>query len=1703
GDYVWIEPEKPGEFAVSIGAKVSASATGQICLIDDDGHEHWMDGSRKLRHMHITSVDGVEDMIGLGDLNESGILRNLFIRYMQHQIYTYTGSILVAVNPYEVLPIYTPEQIQLYRDKKIGELPPHIFAIADNSYGSMRRYQHDQCVIISGESGAGKTESTKLILQFLAAISGQHSWIEQQILEANPIMEAFGNAKTIRNDNSSRFGKYIDIHFNENGVIEGAKVEQYLLEKSRIVSQMHDERNYHIFYCMLAGMSQEEKVRLELMDAIYYAYLIQGGSIGCESRNDRTDFLVIRSAMKVLMFDDSDIWEIMKILAVLLHLGNVKFNALEVDHLEATEIVDISYINKVARQFEVNAQFLVDALTSKTLITRGEKVNFPMNKEQSHDVRDAFVKGIYGRMFVWIVEKINAAIYRPKGNQYRKSIGVLDIFGFENFDHNSFEQLCINYANENLQQFFVRHIFKLEQAEYNLEGINWRHIEFVDNQDSLDLIAAKSMNILALIDEESMFPKGTDASMLNKLHQFHSGHQNYVKPKSAVSHMFGLNHFAGVVFYDCRGFLEKNRDTFSADLIALIQASKNKFLKQLFLNDISLGTRKKSPTLANQFKKSLEQLMAALGTCQPFFVRCIKPNDFKKPLIFDRELCCKQLRYSGMMETIRIRRAGYPIRHEFAKFVDRYRLLVDGIAPSHKEDCRAASSRICSHILKNADYQLGKTKVFLKDAQDVLLEQQREITLTRKILVIQKMVRSWYYRSRFLKMRKFVVIVQSALRAYRERQQFLVRRQGYMRLQAMIRGRIIAARYSFIRGWVLKFQPLCRGYLLRQWLQKRMVAVFQIQAAVKTIIAQKQFWRLKLKDEMMLEATKLRLDEEAELMKNMHPKDAKQISQQHYQERMRDRTLKIKSKEALRPHLTMDADENLENDIKLIDQHFKLDDLQMPLETYQPPASVQEKTFAKFAAVYFQNNATHRHIHRILRHPLLKLESKGDQLAALAVWVVILRFMSDLPEPRAYANKSDTKSNTPVMTQIYSTLGRKFGKKDLEAAIKMGEQMEKEAFEGNAASRKKLVSLTLKKTSKFDENMATQLQHGGDREINGGGNVLLDDRPMSNLEKLHFIIGHGILRPELRDEIYCQICKQLTDNYSKSSYARGWILLCLCIRCFPPSDKLSPYLFNFIKEGPTGYGSYCLKHLERTLLNGPRSQPPTWLELEATKAKKDMSLTINFMDGNSRTLSVDSATTAKELCQKLSNEISLKDQFGFSLFIALFDKVSSLGSGEDHVMDAISQCEQYAKEQGAQERNAPWKLFFRKEIFTPWHNTADDATATNLIYQQVSSCVKEDDLAMIISQHYFVDHGLNLDPQRLLSVLPSYLPDPYLHKPNALQGWMKAVTGKLTNPYFQQVDSLRVKEDIVNYTKFKWPMLFSRFYEARRLSGAFLPKNNIVIAVNWTGVYLVDDQEQVLLELSFPEIKSVTSSRSSKVHGLSLTLTTVKEDEYIFTSANAKDIQDLVTTFLEGLKKRSKYVIAVQDYKPPDKTSFLALKKGDLIVIDSTSSGETVLTSGWCSGENTSTKKKGDFPTECVYVLPTIIKPSEEILKMFLQPSTASRQKSQTESTLYRDPNLVLHTLEQYSYDHFRPPPKQTHSGTLNRPLQRQSEQLWRHSREPLKQPLLKKLIGNDQLSAEACKCFLNIFLLFNHPSQKSRAVTDLTDQIFTAPLNE
>ncbi|XP_048643964.1 unconventional myosin-VIIa isoform X2 [Marmota marmota marmota] len=1827
GDYVWMDLRSGQEFDVPIGAVVKLCDSGQIQVVDDEGNEHWISpqNATHIKPMHPTSVHGVEDMIRLGDLNEAGILRNLLIRYRDHLIYTYTGSILVAVNPYQLLSIYSPEHIRQYTNKKIGEMPPHIFAIADNCYFSMKRNSRDQCCIISGESGAGKTESTKLILQFLAAISGQHSWIEQQVLEATPILEAFGNAKTIRNDNSSRFGKYIDIHFNTRGAIEGAKIEQYLLEKSRVCRQAPDERNYHVFYCMLAGMSQEQKKKLGLGRATDYNYLAMGNCITCEGRVDSQEYANIRSAMKVLMFTDTENWEISKLLAAILHLGNLQYEARTFENLDACEVLFSPSLTTAASLLEVNPPNLMGCLTSRTLITRGETVSTPLSMEQALDVRDAFVKGIYGRLFVWIVDKINVAIYKPPSQEVknsRRSIGLLDIFGFENFTVNSFEQLCINFANEHLQQFFVRHVFKLEQEEYDLESIDWLHIEFTDNQDALDMIANKPMNIISLIDEESKFPKGTDTTMLYKLNSQHKLNTNYVPPKNNHETQFGINHFAGIVYYETQGFLEKNRDTLHGDIIQLVHSSRNKFIKQIFQADVAMflcgyssgslrqaaastkgaETRKRSPTLSSQFKRSLELLMRTLGACQPFFVRCIKPNEFKKPMLFDRHLCVRQLRYSGMMETIRIRRAGYPIRYSFVEFVERYRVLLPGVKPAYKQgDLRGTCQRIAEAVLgTHDDWQIGKTKIFLKagftlgarpslapsqppraqqlelgshrpeqlsggagswpwesrpwraaDHHDMLLEVERDKAITDRVILLQKIIRGFKDRSNFLKLKNSATLIQKHWRGYTCRRNFELMRLGFLRLQALHRSRKLHQQYCLARQRIIQFQARCRAYLVRKAFRHRLWAVLTVQAYARGMIARRLHRRLRAEYLRRLEAEKMRLAEEEKLRKEMSAKKAKEEAERKHQERLaqlarEDAERELKEKEAARQKKELleqmeKARHEPINHSDMVDKMFGFlgtsgglpgqegqapsgfEDLEqgrmemveedvdaaLPLPD-EDEEDLSEYKFAKFAATYFQGTTTHSYTRRPLKQPLLYHDDEGDQLAALAVWITILRFMGDLPEPKYHTAMSDGSEKIPVMTKIYETLGKKTYKRELQAL--QGES-EAQLPEGQKKSsvRHKLVHLTLKKKSKLTEEVTKRL-HDGESTVQG--NSMLEDRPTSNLEKLHFIIGNGILRPALRDEIYCQISKQLTHNPSKSSYARGWILVSLCVGCFAPSEKFVKYLRNFIHGGPPGYAPYCEERLRRTFVNGTRTQPPSWLELQATKSKKPIMLPVTFMDGTTKTLLTDSATTAKELCNALADKISLKDRFGFSLYIALFDKVSSLGSGSDHVMDAISQCEQYAKEQGAQERNAPWRLFFRKEVFTPWHNPSEDNVATNLIYQQVVRgvkfgeyrCEKEDDLAELASQQYFVDYGSEMILERLLNLVPTYIPDREITPLKTLEKWAQlAIAAHKKGIYAQRrTDAQKVKEDVVNYARFKWPLLFSRFYEAYKFSGPNLPKNDVIVAVNWTGIYFVDEQEQVLLELSFPEIMAVSSSRGAKLTAPSFTLATIKGDEYTFTSNNAEDIRDLVVTFLEGLRKRSKYVVALQDNPNPagEESGFLSFAKGDLIILDH-DTGEQVMNSGWANGINERTKQHGDFPTDCVYVMPTVTMPPQEIVALVTMTPDQRQDVIRLLQLRTAEPEVRAkpYTLEEFSYDYFRSPPKHTLSRVMVSKA-RGKDRLWSHTREPLKQALLKKILGSEELSQEACMAFIAVLkYMGDYPSKRMRSVNELTDQIFEGAL--
>uniref|UniRef100_A0AAX7TXT5 Myosin X n=1 Tax=Astatotilapia calliptera TaxID=8154 RepID=A0AAX7TXT5_ASTCA len=796
GDRVWLREDE--QFLPST---VSSCSGGVVVFATDYGQVYTYKQNtltrQKVQPMHRSSIRGVEDMASLEDLHEGAIMHNLYLRYKQKYIYTYIGSILAAVNPYQPLPgLYDRPAVEMYSQHHLGEISPHIFAIANECYRSLWKRLQNQCVLISGESGAGKTESTKLILKFLSAMS-QHSLevssrdktshVEEALLESSPIMEAFGNAKTVYNNNSSRFGKFVQLHVSQKGNIQGGKIVDYLLEKNRVVRQNPGERNYHIFYAILAGTNNQQREAFGLTHPDSYHYLRQSSCQDDKTINDKGTFQDVLNAMRTMQFTEENINEILRLLAGILHTGNIEFVT-----AGGAQISSKSALSWTSELLGLNSDQVAEVLTHRSMILRGEEISTPLTVEQAVDSRDSMAMALYSQCFNWIIRKLNTRI---KGKEDFKSVSILDIFGFENFEVNRFEQFNINYANEKLQEYFNKHIFSLEQLEYNKEGLVWVDIDWMDNGECLDLIE-KKLGLLALMNEESHFPKATDDTLLEKLHSQHSKNPFYVKPRVAV-HYFGVKHYAGEVVYDVRGMLEKNRDTFRDDILNMLRESRLDFVYDLFEHVLSRNkqdTLKSSikhrrPTVSTQFKDSLHSLMATLSTSNPYFIRCIKPNTHKMPDHFDQTVVLNQLRYSGMLETVKIRRTGFPVRRTIQDFCSRYKVLMRGLLNS--EDPRGCCVQLlCQYDSSSAEWQLGKTKVFLRESLEHRLEKQREVEVLKAAMIIQAYVTGYMARKQYKKLLRCIVVIQKNYRAFYWRRKFLLLRWAALTFQKCLRGQL-------------------------------------------------------------------------------------------------------------------------------------------------------------------------------------------------------------------------------------------------------------------------------------------------------------------------------------------------------------------------------------------------------------------------------------------------------------------------------------------------------------------------------------------------------------------------------------------------------------------------------------------------------------------------------------------------------------------------------------------------------------------------------------------------------------------------------------------------------------------------------------------------------------------------------------------------
>nr|XP_044986911.1 myosin-4 isoform X3 [Jaculus jaculus] len=805
--------------------------------------------------MNPPKYDKIEDMAMMTHLHEPAVLYNLKERYAAWMIYTYSGLFCVTVNPYKWLPVYNPEVVAAYRGKKRQEAPPHIFSISDNAYQFMLTDRENQSILITGESGAGKTVNTKRVIQYFATIavtgdkkkeeapSGNKGTLEDQIISANPLLEAFGNAKTVRNDNSSRFGKFIRIHFGATGKLASADIETYLLEKSRVTFQLKAERSYHIFYQIMSNKKPELIEMLLITTNPYdFAYVSQG-EITVPSIDDQEELMATDTAVDILGFSPDEKVAIYKLTGAVMHYGNMKFKQKQREEQaepDGTEVAD-----KAAYLTSLNSADLLKALCYPRVKVGNEYVTKGQTVQQVYNSVGALAKAMYEKMFLWMVTRINQQLDTKQPRQY--FIGVLDIAGFEIFDFNTLEQLCINFTNEKLQQFFNHHMFVLEQEEYKKEGIEWEFIDFgMDLAACIELIE-KPMGIFSILEEECMFPKATDTSFKNKLYEQHLGKSNnFQKPKPAKGKAeahFSLVHYAGTVDYNIIGWLDKNKDPLNETVVGLYQKSGLKTLAFLFAGGQAAegggggkkGGKKKGSsfqTVSALFRENLNKLMTNLRSTHPHFVRCLIPNETKTPGAMEHELVLHQLRCNGVLEGIRICRKGFPSRILYADFKQRYKVLNASAIPEGQFiDSKKASEKLLGSIdIDHTQYKFGHTKVFFKAGLLGTLEEMRDDKLAQLITRTQAICRGYLMRVEFRKMmerRESIFCIQYNVRSFMN-----VKHWPWMKLYFKIKPLLKSAETekemaTMKEDFEKAKEELAKSEAKRKELEEKMVALMQ------------------------------------------------------------------------------------------------------------------------------------------------------------------------------------------------------------------------------------------------------------------------------------------------------------------------------------------------------------------------------------------------------------------------------------------------------------------------------------------------------------------------------------------------------------------------------------------------------------------------------------------------------------------------------------------------------------------------------------------------------------------------------------------------------------------------------------------------------------------------------------------------------------
>ena len=780
GSWIWLKDDVESWVAASHiatnpdGTYVVQTGAGRSVTVKKHPTEQPLWSLNKASLSHLP-----DDLVMLDNMNEAEIIYNLRERFKINKIYTWVGaskSVLVSVNPFKRLPLYTPEIMDGYaHPKPMKPMGPHVFAIANTAYNTLQLDGISQAILISGESGAGKTEATKQCLAFLADVAGSESDIEERILMANPVLEAYGNAKTLRNNNSSRFGKWIEIHFNNEGrTICGARIDNYLLEKSRLTYQQTDERNYHIFYQLCKSHVSS---MYGLGAPALYHYLNQSGCVDVRGMDDVAEFKEVEKSLRELGFTDEEKDWMFRVTCGVLNVGNATFEA----NGEGSRQTNSQVVKVSAEYLDLDPKLLDKTLLNRSIVVRGERSVIPLKPDAARDAVDALAKDVYGRLFDWLVKRVNQAIDGEKG----KIIGVLDIFGFEIFEINSFEQLCINFANEKLQQHFNKHTFKEEESVYISEGVPYTKVKFIDNQPVLNLIEKTPNGILVMLDEEIHVPKGSDIKFVHKIERLHKGkHASFQVDRIRSSQTdFTVVHYAGAVRYEAVGFCVKNKDKLFDDMVQMLKTSSDARTRSLYESKgKSTGRRGggKQKSMGGKFRKQLNALMKQLEECGPQYIRCIKSNHEKRGGKFVNKMCLEQLRYSGVFEAVEIRKTGYPFRWFHAEFAARFRCitlnsgthgLMSGLkaqVPNYQGICKEILGENFAGKHGVDEAQVGRARVLYRAKDHHVLELLRVLALDRIVPLCQRIARGAIHRRFFRVIRACTLSLNEAIRACKE-----------------------------------------------------------------------------------------------------------------------------------------------------------------------------------------------------------------------------------------------------------------------------------------------------------------------------------------------------------------------------------------------------------------------------------------------------------------------------------------------------------------------------------------------------------------------------------------------------------------------------------------------------------------------------------------------------------------------------------------------------------------------------------------------------------------------------------------------------------------------------------------------------------------------------------------------------------------------